>query len=80
LLQKFWRAAFITFPYYHMLLNVVYFVHFGGLFYKFYPRRILVTLLVLGGYMVAQLVEALHYKPEGHGFDSRWRHWNFSLT
>jgi len=26
------------------------------------------------------LVEALHYKPEGPGFDSRWCHWNFSLT
>jgi hypothetical protein len=24
------------------------------------------------GYPVAQLVEALHYKPEGCGFDSRW--------
>ena len=29
---------------------------------------------------VAQLVEALPYKSEGHGFDSQWRHWNFSLT
>jgi len=29
---------------------------------------------------VAQLVKALHYKPEGRGFDSRWCHWNFSLT
>jgi hypothetical protein len=29
---------------------------------------------------VAQLVEALRYKPEGRGFDSRRRHWNFSLT
>ena len=28
----------------------------------------------------AQLVEALRYKPEGRGFDSRWYHWNFSLT
>jgi hypothetical protein len=23
---------------------------------------------------------ALRYKPEGRVFDSRWRHWNFSLT
>jgi len=30
--------------------------------------------------LVAQLVEALRYKPEGRGFDSRWCHWNFSLT
>ena len=29
---------------------------------------------------VAQLVEAPRYKPEGRGFDSRWCHWNFSLT
>ena len=28
---------------------------------------------------VAQLVEALRYKPEGRGFDSRWCQWNFSL-
>jgi hypothetical protein len=28
----------------------------------------------------AQLVEALSYKPEGRGFDSRWCHWNFSVT
>jgi hypothetical protein len=23
---------------------------------------------------------ALRYKQAGHGFDSRWRHWNFSVT
>jgi hypothetical protein len=23
------------------------------------------------------VVEALHYKPEGHTFDSRWCHWIF---
>jgi len=28
----------------------------------------------------AQLVEALRYKSEGHGSDSRWCHWNFTLT
>ena len=28
----------------------------------------------------AQLIEALHYKPEGRGFDSRWCLWKFSLT
>jgi len=28
----------------------------------------------------AQVVEALRYKPECRGFDSRWCHWNFSLT
>jgi hypothetical protein len=29
---------------------------------------------------VAQLLEALSYKPEGREFDSRWCHWYFSLT
>jgi hypothetical protein len=28
----------------------------------------------------AQLVQALCYKPESRGFDSRWCHRNFSLT
>ena len=28
---------------------------------------------------VAQLLEALRYKSEGRGFDSRRCHWNFSL-
>ena len=31
------------------------------------------------GHAVAQLVEALRYKPEGREFDSRWCHWNFAL-
>ena len=26
--------------------------------------------------VLAQFVEALSYKPEGRGFDSRWCHWN----
>jgi hypothetical protein len=33
-----------------------------------------------GTLLVAQLVEALRYKSEGRWFDSRWYHWNFSLT
>jgi len=32
------------------------------------------------GHAVGQLVEALRYKREGCGFDSRRCHWNFSLT
>jgi hypothetical protein len=27
-----------------------------------------------------QFFEALRYKPEGRGFDTRWCHWNLSLT
>jgi hypothetical protein len=32
------------------------------------------------GHTVAQLVEALRFKPEGRVFDSRWCNWNVSLT
>jgi len=32
------------------------------------------------GHAVAQLVEALRHKSEVRGFNSRWCHWNFSLT
>jgi hypothetical protein len=35
---------------------------------------------VWGTLLVAQLVEALRYKPEGRVFYSRWCHWNFSFT
>ena len=36
------------------------------------------SLSKVRGHAVAQLVEALRYKPEGRGFDSRCR--NFSST
>jgi len=32
------------------------------------------------GYAVALLFEALRYKAEGRGFDTRWCLWSFSLT
>jgi hypothetical protein len=41
--------------------------------------RILVRTFHLVEAAVAQLVEALHYKPDGRGFDSRCCR-NFSLT
>jgi len=31
-------------------------------------------------FAVVHLVEALIYNPEGHGFDSQSRNWNFSST
>jgi hypothetical protein len=42
--------------------------------------HIYVFYCVFTWYAVAQLVEALRYKPEGRRFDSRWSHWNFSVT
>jgi hypothetical protein len=38
------------------------------------------SIELLKRHAVAQLVEALRYKPEGRGFDSQWCHWNFSLA
>jgi hypothetical protein len=32
------------------------------------------------GYAVEEMAEALRYKSEGHGFDSRWGLSDFSLT
>jgi hypothetical protein len=37
----------------------------------------MVFMMVCVYYAVAQLVEALRYKPEDRGFDSRGYHWNF---
>jgi hypothetical protein len=41
--------------------------------FRIYHKKMLV-------HAVAQLVEALRCKSEGRGVDSRWCHWNFSLT
>jgi hypothetical protein len=43
------------------------------------PSFLLQSLPIKLGHALAQLVEALRYKEEGRGFDSRWCHWNFSL-
>jgi hypothetical protein len=36
--------------------------------------------VIFWDHAVPHLVEALGYKLECRGFDSRWCHWNFSLT
>ena len=46
----------------------------------YYTLYILYNPYILLGHAVAQLVDALRYKPEGRGFDYRWYHWNFLLT
>jgi len=43
--------------------------------------KMLYAWLIFSSFLiVGQLVEALHYKADGRGFDSRRCHWNFSLT
>jgi hypothetical protein len=51
------------------------------------PRETLVSVLVnfsstqhYAGHVEAKFVEALRYKPEGHGFVSRLGQWCSSLT
>jgi hypothetical protein len=31
-------------------------------------------------YVIGTTLPTYRYKPEGSGFDSRWCHWNFSVT
>jgi hypothetical protein len=38
------------------------------------------SLLQQRGARGGLVVKALRYKPAGWGFDSRWCHWNFSVT
>ena len=45
-----------------------------------FPYMKLRFSLNVGGYVMAQLVEAPCYKLEVHGFDSHWDDGNFSLT
>jgi len=40
---------------------------------------IFVKLVIATEIIHCSIFEALQYKPEGHGFDYRWCHWNFSL-
>jgi hypothetical protein len=43
-------------------------------------QSLLPLIEVSSSHSVAQLAEALRYKPEGGGFDSCCRHYKFSLT
>jgi hypothetical protein len=40
----------------------------------------LIALLFVRGDRGGTVVKVLRYKSEGRWFDSRWCHWNFSLT
>ena len=43
-----------------------------------YDEFNIIHVLKINGARV--VVKALRYKPAGQGFDSRWCHWNFSVT
>jgi len=54
----------------HVFLNIVY---LGAV-------NVRATLMVVVELRCRSWIESLRYKPEGCGFDSRWSHWDFSLT
>jgi hypothetical protein len=47
--------------------------------YDLSSNNILAKYMRIMGHAVAQLLEALRYKPEGRGFDSQMRSLNFSI-
>ena len=82
---------FLTFLFPFFLFLINFFIFFLSLFSFF--LSFLMFFLFLSSFIHANLNsvhctlgvrgdtdEALRYKPEGRGFDSRWCHWNFSLT
>jgi len=78
--------AVLAFRKFHMLVQseqLVSLVNLHDPDHKVNGCRVLLSIflhLLVQSHAVAQLVEALRYKSEGRGFDSRWCHWNFSLT
>jgi hypothetical protein len=46
---------------------------------RFILKEMILSTL-MGGARGGAMVAALRYKPEDRGIDSRWCHWNFSLT
>ena len=52
-------------------------LHFLKLLSVFKLKRVFIN--IRGTLLVAQLIEALRYKSESRGFDSRWCHWIFFI-
>ena len=85
----FWHAIFLT----NFILSIINIpLSMPQRFYVFYAAsckvkqmsyrttkfsELILILLISKELAMAQLVEALSYKPKGRGFDSRWYHWNF---
>jgi hypothetical protein len=47
---------------------------------RFLPAAFFHSLLTVMGAQCGVVVKALCYKPAGRRFDSRWCHWDFSVT
>jgi hypothetical protein len=53
------------------------FIHY---FFIFSACELFTRMQLVFGARGGVVVKALRYKPAGRGFDSRWCHWNFSVT
>jgi hypothetical protein len=83
-------SSYPQYPSVNLLSYPKYFVIFLSLYRKLcqtdnsrflaYTFKVIYPTYINLGHAVAQLVEALLYKPEGRGFGSRWCQWNFLLT
>jgi hypothetical protein len=60
-----------------LICHIVLFVHTTDLAVEIGQHFI--RVIVVTGARGSVVVKALRYKP-GRGFDSRWFHWNFSVT
>ena len=72
--------SLLQYTYYSYSLYVVFYLCFSHLVRLFNCTLFMHIYDEILGHPVEHLVEALRYKPEGREFDSRWCHWNFSLT
>ena len=63
------------------LKKTVFTARYGlGLCVQFRLILVFKELELVAGARGGVVVKALCYKPAGRGFDSRWCHWNFSVT
>ena len=63
------------------MLYIVYYILLYILYIKiYYMLYIIYTVIYYMGEHGGVVVKALRYKPGGRGFNSRWCHWNFSVT
>jgi hypothetical protein len=63
-----------------MAISKTHLVYFPSVGVEKASLKLHILPVVWDTLLVAQFVEALRYKPEGRGFDSRWCNSNFLLT
>jgi len=83
ILGKFLRVVCHCFPpIFNSMMDKIFFNHLNPIgnyisHHVWYKKRLVFCPYGARGGVV---FEALRYKPVGRGFDSRWCHWNFSMT